>query len=199
MFGSIIRMNNEDKNFGSLKGATMQDNAKKVDLQGRNFVITGTLKKFTRDEAHAAIKNRYGFMQTSIANNTDYLVIGGNALAGNRITAKAQAAEKLGVKVLTESQFIDMLDGKISYPKRNEALKEVAKHQGAGYCIKNTSGFTVGKVYKWYLNYGRRHFLDDNRQDIELENDVMFYTFFRDATKEEYEESLSKKYSFGDW
>ncbi len=70
---------------------------------GLTFVLTGTLSTMTRDEATARIKERGGKATGSVSGKTSYVVAGENA--GSKLTK----ADSLGVKVLTEEEFIQML------------------------------------------------------------------------------------------
>jgi DNA ligase (NAD+) len=72
-------------------------------LAGKIFVVTGTLFKFSRDEAHELIKQHGGKSSTSVSAKTDYL------LAGEKAGSKLAKAEKLGVAVLSEDEFEAML------------------------------------------------------------------------------------------
>lgn len=66
---------------------------------GKTFVITGTLKGYSRDEASAIIVGKGGKVTGSVSKKTDFLLAGGAA------GSKLEKAEKLGVKVLSESEF----------------------------------------------------------------------------------------------
>ncbi len=68
-------------------------------LEGKTFVVTGTLEKYTRDQIHDRIKALGGRPTSSVSAKTDYLVAGENA--GSKL-AKAQ---ELGVRVLSEDDF----------------------------------------------------------------------------------------------
>jgi len=68
-------------------------------LAGKTFVVTGTLRHFTRDGIHERIKALGGKPTSSVSRSTDYLVVGEDA--GSKL-AKAQA---LGVAILTEEKF----------------------------------------------------------------------------------------------
>lgn len=68
-------------------------------LKGKKFVLTGTLKGYTRDEAKELIKNAGGETQSSVGKNTDYLV------AGSSPGGKYEKAEKLGIRILDENEF----------------------------------------------------------------------------------------------
>lgn len=70
---------------------------------GKQFVLTGTLAVFTRDEARAAIEARGGRVTSSVSKKTDYLV------AGEEARSKLDKATSLGVKVIDEAAFRKML------------------------------------------------------------------------------------------
>ncbi|HEY0764896.1 MAG TPA: NAD-dependent DNA ligase LigA [Pyrinomonadaceae bacterium] len=70
---------------------------------GKQFVLTGTLSGFTRDEARALIEARGGRVNSSVSKKTDYVV------AGEAAGSKLDKAESLGVTVLDEDAFKEML------------------------------------------------------------------------------------------
>ncbi len=72
---------------------------------GLSFVLTGTLPTMTRDEASEKIKSEGGKVVGSVSKKTDYVLAG--EAAGSKLT-KAQA---LGVKIIDEEQFLNMLKG----------------------------------------------------------------------------------------
>ena len=77
----------------------------KVELKkGQTFVLTGTLEKFTRDEAAAMIEQRGGKASGSVSKKTTYVVAGENA------GSKLRKAQELGVAILTEDEFAKMLE-----------------------------------------------------------------------------------------
>ena len=87
------------KRYGLLKP---QDKPKKKTdgkLAGLTFVITGTLSRYSRDEAKAAIEERGGKVTSSVSKKTDYLVCGADP------GSKLENAQKLGVKILDEAAF----------------------------------------------------------------------------------------------
>ncbi len=71
---------------------------------GKTFVVTGKLEKCTRDEIHALVEQHGGKTSSSVSKNTDYLV------AGQKAGSKLVKAEQLGVRVLSESQWEELLD-----------------------------------------------------------------------------------------
>ena len=72
-------------------------------LAGKTLVVTGTLETLSRNEAEALIVKNGGKASGSVSKKTSYVVAG--AAAGSKLT-KAQA---LGVPVLTEAEFLDLL------------------------------------------------------------------------------------------
>ena len=73
------------------------------ELEGKVFVLTGTLEKMTRDEASEKIKMKGGKTSSSVSKNTSYVVAGANP------GSKLDKAEKLGVIILNENDFIELI------------------------------------------------------------------------------------------
>ena len=72
-------------------------------LAGKTLVVTGTLEKFSREEAEAAIRARGGRASGSVSKETSYVVVGENA------GSKEEKAKKLGVTILNEAAFEKLL------------------------------------------------------------------------------------------
>jgi len=72
-------------------------------IAGKIFVLTGTLANYTRDEASKILEERGGIVKSSVGKRINYVIAGENA--GSKLT-KAQA---LGIKILSEDEFISML------------------------------------------------------------------------------------------
>lgn len=70
---------------------------------GMTFVLTGALEKFTRDEASAMIEDRGGKAASSVSKKTSYVV------AGEAAGSKLRKAQELGITLLTEDEFLEML------------------------------------------------------------------------------------------
>ena len=70
---------------------------------GKTFVLTGALSLFTRDEATAKIESFGGKAAGSVSKKTSYVVAGENA------GSKLKKANELGIPVLSEQEFLDML------------------------------------------------------------------------------------------
>lgn len=73
-------------------------------LQGKIFVFTGTLDSMTRDEAGVKVKALGGRVSNSVSAKTSYLV------AGDKTGSKLVKAEKLGVKILSEQEFLELVN-----------------------------------------------------------------------------------------
>ncbi|MDD3051039.1 MAG: NAD-dependent DNA ligase LigA [Candidatus Cloacimonetes bacterium] len=79
-------------------------NTKNDLLKGAKFVVTGTLKEFTRESIKKAIEENGGKVVDSVSRNTDYLIVGENA--GSKLT---KARNIPSVKIITEQDFIQMI------------------------------------------------------------------------------------------
>jgi DNA ligase (NAD+) len=73
-------------------------------LAGLTVVVTGSLEGFSRDEAKEAILSRGGKAAGTVSKKTDYVVVGENA------GSKADRARDLGLKILDENGFRDLLE-----------------------------------------------------------------------------------------
>ena len=72
-------------------------------FEGKTFVLTGTLEKFTRKEASDLIEKHGGKTSGSVSKKTDYV------LAGEDAGSKLTKAQSLGVEIITEEQFEEMM------------------------------------------------------------------------------------------
>jgi DNA ligase (NAD+) len=73
-------------------------------FEGKTLVVTGTLTQFSRDEIKELIHRHGGKAAGSVSGKTDFVVAGENA--GSKLTK----AEQLGVSVLSEEEFLAMLE-----------------------------------------------------------------------------------------
>lgn len=72
-------------------------------FDGLTFVLTGTLSNYTRDEAKKLIEERGGKVTSSVSKKTDYVV------AGSDPGSKLAKAQQLGVRIIDEKEFENML------------------------------------------------------------------------------------------
>ena len=86
-------------------GVDFRSHEEKKDdrFAGMTFVLTGALERFTRDEASALIESFGGKASSSVSKKTSYVVAGENA--GSKLTK----AQSLGIPVLSEDEFAEML------------------------------------------------------------------------------------------
>lgn len=74
-------------------------------ISGKTFVLTGTLNSMSRPEAEKRIKALGGKAGSSVSKKTDYLV------AGSEPGSKLEKAQELGITILDESSFLEMING----------------------------------------------------------------------------------------
>ncbi|MGK9476474.1 NAD-dependent DNA ligase LigA [Melioribacter sp. OK-6-Me] len=107
---SIKRFFSDSKNLDILErlrraGIQFKLEQKKLSnkLAGKSFVLTGTLSSMSRDKAKELIVANGGKVLSAISKNTDYLI------AGEKAGSKIDKARKLGVKIINEDEFLNML------------------------------------------------------------------------------------------
>ena len=89
-----------DKVGARIKSARLVAGAK---LKGKTFVLTGGLGILTRDEAKRKIRESGGEVSSSVSKNTDY------AVAGSEPGSKYERAKELGIKIISEQEFLKMI------------------------------------------------------------------------------------------
>lgn len=94
-------------------------------LAGKNVVVSGKFLLHSRDELKALIELHGGKNQSGVSSNTDFIVAG-----ENMGPAKLQKAEKLGVNILSEEEFVALI-GSDEIPKVEEKVVEVQPIQGS--------------------------------------------------------------------
>ena len=72
-------------------------------LEGKTVVVTGTLTRFSREEIHKLIEREGGKTSGSVSSKTSYVV------AGEAAGSKLEKAKSLGVTVLSEDEFLEMV------------------------------------------------------------------------------------------
>ena len=86
-------------------GVNMEHEEEMIDnrFDGKIFVLTGSLENYTRKEAGDLIEKFGGKVSGSVSKKTDYL------LAGEDVGSKLIKAQGLGITILTENEFSDMI------------------------------------------------------------------------------------------
>ncbi len=86
-------------------GLNMSEETEKVDgkFKGLSFVFTGGLSRFNRQEAKAMVENLGGRISSSVSKKTDFVV------AGTEPGSKYEKAKKLGLNILNEDQFLELI------------------------------------------------------------------------------------------
>tara|TARA_R110001583_G_C5634055_1_gene407312 strand:- start:312 stop:1169 length:858 start_codon:yes stop_codon:yes gene_type:complete len=80
-------------------------NLKSNNLEGQKFVISGVFQKFYRDELKKSIEDNGGKVSSSISKKTSFIVAG-----DNMGPSKLAKAESLGIPIITETDYIEMLN-----------------------------------------------------------------------------------------
>jgi DNA ligase (NAD+) len=93
-----LGLNFKKESVGTTPGANLPKT-----LEGFQFVLTGTLADYTRDEAKAEIQARGGRVTGSVSKKTNYVICGADP------GSKADKAEKLGVPILGDKEFERLL------------------------------------------------------------------------------------------
>lgn len=92
------------KEYGIQMEMAAEPQASSDKLVGKTFVVSGVFSTFSRDGIKHAIEDNGGKVGSSISAKTDFVVAG-----ENMGPAKLEKATKLGVTILSETEFIDML------------------------------------------------------------------------------------------
>ncbi|MCD6581247.1 MAG: NAD-dependent DNA ligase LigA [Desulfuromusa sp.] len=107
---SLIRFFSDKNNQKLLKELTTSGVNPRSDdqttgdkLRGAVFVFTGSLEQFSRKEGEALVESQGGRASGSVSKKTDYVVAGPGA------GSKLAKAEQLGIKVLSESEFLELI------------------------------------------------------------------------------------------
>ena len=77
---------------------------KDLRLKGKTFILTGSLETMTRNEAKEKIRLLGGEISESVSKKTDYLILGKEPGP-----TKLEKAKKLGIKTLTEKEFLQLI------------------------------------------------------------------------------------------
>jgi len=89
----------------NMEAPKKQAGASEAMFAGKSFVVTGTLTRYKRDEVHELIERHGGRASSSVSGKTSYV------LAGEKAGSKLAKAKKLGVPVISETDFEQMIGG----------------------------------------------------------------------------------------
>ncbi|MDO8602754.1 MAG: NAD-dependent DNA ligase LigA [Candidatus Omnitrophota bacterium] len=78
---------------------------KSKNLEGKTFVVTGSMEGFSRNEMEELIRSMGGNASSSVSKNTDYVI------AGKDPGSKFEKAKQLGVKIVSEQEFKKLIAG----------------------------------------------------------------------------------------
>lgn len=87
----------------ALSALASSDRSASGKLAGQSFVLTGSLKGLTREEAKDKIKTLGGLVKETVAKDTSYVIVGADP------GSKYDKARKLGVKILAEAEFLELV------------------------------------------------------------------------------------------
>jgi DNA ligase (NAD+) len=99
-----LNLINELKTIG-LNTVYLNDNSnyKETAFKNKNVLVTGTLTSYKRNEVKDLLDNLGANVVSSVSKNLDYLIV------GSEPGSKLEKAQKLGVTILDEEQFLDLL------------------------------------------------------------------------------------------
>jgi DNA ligase (NAD+) len=72
-------------------------------LEGKNFVFTGSLEKYTRSQAERIVESLGARATSSVSHNTDIVVV------GKEPGSKFNEAKKMGIKIISEEEFEELI------------------------------------------------------------------------------------------
>ncbi|MEK7543079.1 MAG: NAD-dependent DNA ligase LigA, partial [Patescibacteria group bacterium] len=108
---SIVNWFKEERNLkillklnkAGIRISQEQETAKSKKLNGKTFVITGTMDTMSRDEAKQKIREHGGNLSESVSSKTSYV------LAGENPGSKLDRAQELGIRILSEKKFLELI------------------------------------------------------------------------------------------
>ena len=79
------------------------ENYKETAFKNKNVLVTGTLSNYKRDEVKELLDNLGANVVSSVSKKLDFLIV------GSEPGGKLEKAQKLGVTILSEEDFLDLL------------------------------------------------------------------------------------------
>ena len=102
-----------------------QQQALGTELEGMSIVISGVFSHHSRDEYKLLIEQHGGKNIGSISAKTSFILAG-----DNMGPAKLQKAEKLGIKIVSEEEFLDMINDNVIVVNESEERNDAPASQG---------------------------------------------------------------------
>lgn len=90
-------------NLAGVNMKSLEQDSNDKRFEDKIFVLTGSMEKFTRKEAEDIIEKFGGKTSSSVSKKTDYV------LAGEEAGSKLIKAQELGLTIISESEFIEMI------------------------------------------------------------------------------------------
>ncbi|MGL4854754.1 MAG: NAD-dependent DNA ligase LigA [Lentisphaeria bacterium] len=109
----LERLRNNGLQFSLQKREVVESN-----FTGKTCVLTGTLKRMDRRAAKVLLEKNGSKVTSSVTTKTDYVI------AGESAGTKLQEAQKLGVRVLTEDEFLEMIESNMESKKEEKGGSE---------------------------------------------------------------------------
>jgi len=143
---AILEYFADEKNIAIIErlrtaGLQFEEEAKELHsncLEGKNIVISGKFLDHSRDELKELIELHGGKNQSGVSANTDFIVAG-----ENMGPAKLQKAEKLGVKILSESEFVALIGGERENNTTRNLVTEIEENKES----KKQEDFVQGSLF----------------------------------------------------
>ena len=99
-----IKLINDLKSIGiNTKYLNNNENYKETAFKNKNVLVTGTLTSYKRDEVKELLDNLGANVVSSVSKKLDYLIV------GTEPGSKLEKAQKLGITILDENEFLDLL------------------------------------------------------------------------------------------
>tara|TARA_B100000963_G_scaffold37221_1_gene27731 strand:+ start:7147 stop:9219 length:2073 start_codon:yes stop_codon:yes gene_type:complete len=103
----ITKLKNQGVSFSTDVNKAINKNILNPNIHKKQFVLTGTMKSFSRDKLIEEIETHGGLVKNSISSKVDYLIV------GEKAGSKLEKAKTIGTNILKEKDFISLLSRKI--------------------------------------------------------------------------------------
>nr|DAH53904.1 MAG TPA: DNA polymerase III subunit alpha [Caudoviricetes sp.] len=98
--------------INAIAATTEEEEVKDDDFNGKTFVFTGEFKKMVREQAVAIVIANGGIVKPGVSSKVDFLINAGNINSSKQEKALALQQQGHRIKILTEEQFMQMLESK---------------------------------------------------------------------------------------